>query len=253
MEAVAYDQIKLSDGIICSTQYLKEKLNILFPDKPVYIVKNSLDFDIWDKLTRPTTLHDKNSELIRIGYTGCSNHSGDMEIIKQPILALLDEFPNLEFISLPYKCFEDVNHPRLIKWDKWVGLSEFPQMASDWEMDIGIAPLRDNELNRAKSNLRWLEYSALHLPTVASRVYPFENSISNNKDSLLVGNSGKEWYEALRSLIVEKGKRATLGESAYKTVKKEYSMDKVAKSYLSILKNIKREFITASARVRKAS
>jgi glycosyltransferase involved in cell wall biosynthesis len=246
-EAVAYDQLKLSDGFIVSTNYLKEKLEQLCPGKPCYVVKNSIDFDIWDKVERPTLLHDAKPDLVRIGYTGCSNHSGDLEIIKKPLMALLEEFPNLEFVTLPFETFKDIQHERIHKLTKWTPLSQFPHEVSSWELDFGIAPLRDNELNRAKSNLRWLEYSALHLPTVASRVYPFQNSILDNKDGLLVSNNAKDWYEAMRGLIVEKGKRTRIGEAAYKRVKKEYSMDQVAKTYLSILKSIKNEFLKEDA------
>lgn len=252
-EAVAFDQLKLADAVICSTDYLKEKIEQLFPSKPTYVVKNSLDFDIWDNLERSTKMHDEKPELVRIIYTGCSNHSGDLEIIKKPLLALLDEFPHLEFISIPFKCFEDVKHPRFIQWDGWAALSKFPQMIANWEPDVGIAPLRDAEFNRVKSNLRWLEYSALKIPTIASRIYPFEKSISNNKDGLVVGNSAKEWYEAMRGLIVDKGKRTAIGEAAYKKVKKDFNMDEVAKTYLSVLKNIKDEFIRNMESMRKAS
>lgn len=252
-ESVAYDQIKLADAIICSTQYLKEKIAQLFPEKPAYVIKNTLDFDIWDNVERPTKCHDEKSDLVRIVYTGCGNHSGDLEIVKKPILALLDEFPNLEFVTLPFKCFEDVTHPRFFQLDVWVGLSQFPKLVAAWEPDIGIAPLRDNEFNRVKSNLRWLEYSALKVPTVASRVYPFEKSISNNKDGLVVGNSAKEWYDALKALIVDKGRRAALGEAAYKRVKKDFNMEDGARAYLSVLKKIKDEFIRHSSGVRSSS
>ena len=212
-----------------------------------------MDFDIWDNLKKNRSLHEKNSDLIRIGYTGCGNHSGDLQVIKKPILALLDEFPNLEFISLPFsnegEIFQDINHPRFIKWNYWVGLSQFPQLVSDWELDMGIAPLKDNEFNRSKSNLRWLEYSALHIPTIASFVYPFQNSINNKKDGILVGNSEKEWYDALKDLIQDKEKRNKIGEEAYLEVRKNYDMEEVAKGYMSVLKEIKREFITTSGRM----
>lgn len=253
LESVAYDQLKLSDGVICSTEYLKNKVNQLFPGKMTYVVKNSLDFDIWNEVKKVTTEHDQRPDLIRIGYTGCENHAGDMEIVKEPIMALLEEFPNLEFISLPrnYDSFKDIKHPRLLTWNAWVGMSKYPNVVAGWEMDIGIAPLRDCELNRAKSNLRWLEYSALNIPTVASDVEPFKKSIKNGHDGIIVGNNKKEWYAALRSLILDKQKRISIGENAYKRVKKEFNMDDVAKSYLSILREIKNDFIRDTGRVRQ--
>jgi len=243
MESVAYDQIKLSDGIIVSTEYLKEKFSQIFPEKRIYVVRNCIDFKKWDAVERPHALHEANPELVRIGYTGCGNHSGDLELIKEPIRALLEEFENLEFVCLEFESLKGIKNPRFKPVDKWVGISAFPQIAASWEMDIGIAPLRDHELNRAKSNLRWLEYSALKVPTIASRVYPFEKSISHKTNGILVGNSKREWYDAMKALIVEKGERARLGANAYAKIKKDYNMDEVAKSYLSILKQIKSEFL----------
>lgn len=259
-ESVAFDQIKLSDGVICSTEYLKTKLTQLFPNKQVYVVRNALDFDIWDKVEKKTPLHEANKDLVRIGYTGCSNHSGDVELIKQPLLALLEEFPNLEYISLPFQSFDDVDHPRVVRLTEWSPLSKFPQAFSDWEIDIAIAPLRDHELNRAKSCLRWLESSALSIPMVASNIEPFKKAINNGKDGVVVGNSAQEWYEALKDLIQNAEKRKKIGETAYARVKKDFSMDDISKGYLSILKSIKQDFLKgknheftkSSARVRQA-
>lgn len=242
-EAVAYDQLKLSDGFIVSTEYLKEKLTELCPGKPIYVVKNALDFDIWDNLKKNWPLHLANPDLIRVGYSGCGNHSGDLEVIVEPIKALLDEFKNLEFVSLNYPSTDKIGHERHKIVKAWVPISQFPQHLATWELDIGIAPLKDNEFNRAKSNLRWLEYSALCIPTVASNVYPFENSIENGKTGVIVSNSQKQWYDSMRDLIVNQEKRIKIGDAAYKKVRKCYSMDEVAKTYMSILKEIKRGFV----------
>jgi SAM-dependent methyltransferase len=242
-EAVAYDQIKLSDAFIVSTEYLKEKLVELAPGKPIYVIKNALDWKIWDsvKVNRPE--HEKNPALVRAIYSGCQNHSGDIEVLKKPLLALFDEFPNFEFVSLPHKSTDDITNPQYQRVNEWVPLSVYPQAVSNWEGDFGVAPLRDNELNRAKSNLRWIEYSALRLPTIASKVEPFNKSVRNGKDGLLVSNSASDWYEAMRSMIVDETRRKSIGEAAYKVVRKKYDMVDEAKKYLSVLREIKRQFV----------
>jgi len=243
-EAIAYEQLKLSDYVICSTQYLVKKIYQILPNKQCYVVPNSIDFDIWDNLTKKTIDHEKNPDLVRIIYTGCANHSGDIDIVEDVIIELLKEFPNLEFWypNQRFECFKNCDSERLKKFIGWSPLSKFPQMISDWEPDIGVAPLLDNEFNRVKSNLRWLEYSGLKIPTIASKVYPFVNSIKDGKDGIIISNSKQQWYEAIRGLIVEKGKRAKIGEAAYHRVKKDFNMDDIAKRYKSILENIKREF-----------
>lgn len=250
-EKIAWKQIEISDAVVCSTEFIKEKIGEFFPEKKIYVVRNSLDFDIWDKLVIDPKLLPKRPDAIRIGYTGCGNHHGDLEIIIKPILALLDEFPTLEFIyplqrdlegdDKNARLAEKLKHERVMCYMDWAPLPDYPAMVKSWNLDIGIAPLRDNNFNRAKSNLRWLEYSALSVPTVASNVYPFAKSIRNKKDGVLVGNSPQAWYDALWDLITDSGRREKLGARAYERVKRDFNMDSVALDYVGILKEIKNE------------
>ena len=243
-EAVAYEQVKLSDYVICSTEYLRGKLKDLFPKKKSYLVPNAIDFDIWDKVVKKCDDHLKNPELIRIIYTGSGNHSKDLEIIKEPMIELIKEFPNLEFCFPQQRvnCFEGCGEERIKMWMGWAPLSKYPQLVADWEGDIAVAPLLDNEFNRVKSNLRWLEYGALGIPTIASKVYPFESTIKNGKDGIVISNSKNDWYETIKGLILNYNLRKKIGENAYKRVRSDYSMDLIAKRYKSILEQIKKEF-----------
>jgi ubiquinone/menaquinone biosynthesis C-methylase UbiE/glycosyltransferase involved in cell wall biosynthesis len=238
-EWCAYEQIKLSDGVIVSTKFLRDQITDLFPEKPVYIVKNSIDFDIWDNIEIHKTIPDKKEGMIRIIYSGCSNHDWDVEIVKKPLLALLEKYKNLEIVwSMQFESWKQIDHPRVIYCNKWLPYTKFPGMLKGWDGDIGIAPLRDNNLNRAKSNLRWLEYSALKLPSVVSKVQPFQECI-DGKNGLLA-NSNKEWFEKLSLLIEDKDLRLKLGETAYQDIKENYNMDKVAEGYMQLLKEIKK-------------
>jgi len=240
-EWVCSEQLKLSDAFVVSTSFIKEKLAERFPDKPCYLVPNCMDFKIWDNL-KPVPIAEryaKKDGMIRIGYTGCGNHDGDMEIVKRPILKLLEEFPNVEFLtSHPFACWNDVTHERFINLNRWVAIDRFPNEMAGWGLDIGIAPLRDNNFNRAKSNLRWLEFSAAKLPTVMSRVRPFAECVRDGVDGLLC-RSELDWYEALKSLVVDEQKRRFLGETAYERVKRDYNMDVIAENYVKVLEELK--------------
>jgi SAM-dependent methyltransferase/glycosyltransferase involved in cell wall biosynthesis len=239
-EQIAWDQFKLSDAIIVSTSFLKENLAEQFPGKPIYVVPNSIDFDRWDKAKSDGVMEPKKEGVVRIGYSGCANHSGDMEIVKPVLLALLEEFPNLEvIIAQDMGAFSDITHPRFKVLKRWTNIIDYPSMIKGWDLDIGIAPLRDNNFNRAKSNLRWLEYSAAKVPTVASKVRPFVESVTHRSDGLLCASKA-DWYECLKNLITDANARQTLAQNAYDTVKERFNMDKVAEQYRSILEEIKR-------------
>lgn len=239
-ERLADEQLKLSDAIICSTSFLKEGFEGMYPGKKVYVVPNAIDFQQWDNVKGDGKMEPKKEGVVRIGYTGCANHGGDMEIVKPVLLALLEEFPNLEFIiAQDIGTFKDVNHPRLKVLDRWVSIIDYPAMVKGWDLDIGIAPLRDNNFNRAKSNLRWLEYSALGIPTVASNVRPFTESRTG--PNIRLCSSAKEWYEGLKDFIQFPAARAAVGKIAYDDVKDRFNMDKIAVQYRNILEEIKNE------------
>lgn len=239
-------QLKLSDAVITSTEWLTAQLSQLteLHDKPFYVIKNSIDFAIWDKLQEPVI--KKPEGVIRIGYSGCGNHGGDMYLIREPLKAILYEFPNVEFIwAVPMKDPHDpekeviIDHPRARCVNQWYTIKEFPQILKNWDLDIGIAPLVDNNFNRAKSNLRWLEYGALKLPCVSSAVEPFRKSILQNEDGRLCRGSA-EWYQTLKELILSESERKRLGEAAYRRVKRDFNMEDVAVHYIEVLKEIKR-------------
>ncbi len=245
MEWVAIEQIKLSDALICSTQFLLDKLKMLYPEMPIYLVPNSIDFKVWDNVKPHVDFPKKAKGKIRIGYTGCSNHRQDLEMLKEPLTAILKEFPEVQFLMTPqpeanredlFLGWPDV--PNIGVVTQWVTIDKYPDYLAGWDLDIGIAPLLDNNFNRAKSNLRWLEYSALKIPTIASKVYPFKNSIRDGEDGLIC-NSSQQWYDALKQLITDQSRRLELGQRAYARVKSDFNMDETAKHYAKILEAIR--------------
>lgn len=238
-EVIAHKQFEMSDAIIVSTTFLKENLEKLFPEKPIYIVPNTIDFDLWDGCISDNKMEKKGDGVVRIAYTGCGNHNGDIEIIVPVLQSILDEHENVEVIfAEDFECLKKINSPRLKVIKRWEDIINFPSMLKGWDFDIGIAPLKDNEFNRAKSNLRWLEYSALKKPCVMSDVRPFRECIKNGEDGFLA-NSKVVWYEMLKRLIKDEEMRKSVGMAAYTRVKNEYNMDIQALKYASILKEIK--------------
>jgi len=102
-----------------------------------------------------------------------------------------------------------------------------------WAFDIGLAPLRDNHFNRGKSNLRWLEYSALKIPTIASDVEPFKEM-----QFIFKATSENDWRENMRSLFILDKWREGAGQESYVEAKRKYNLKKVAKEFLNIIKGV---------------
>jgi glycosyltransferase involved in cell wall biosynthesis len=105
------------------------------------------------------------------------------------------------------------------------GYVKFVKILFSLHLDIGLAPLEDNEFNCCKSNIKWLEYSACTAAGIYSNLPPYKDILSG-KDGLLVGNSQKEWRDALEFLICNKKERIKMGHLARKRVMEEFTLNK---------------------------
>ena len=54
---------------------------------------------------------------------------------------------------------------------------EYPRYIKGLHGDIGIAPLEVNEFNRNKSNIKALEYTAIGVPAVFTKINPYDKMI----------------------------------------------------------------------------
>ena len=102
-------------------------------------------------------------------------------------------------------------------------------------MDLALAPLElGNDFCRAKSEVKFVEAGALGVPTVASRIDPYQDAITEGRDGLLVARED-EWVAALSSLIEEAERARALGAAARATILQRYSPGARAADLAAIL------------------
>jgi len=232
-ELWADDLIKFVDGIFVSTEYLKKKF--IKHCSNIHVIPNGIDFDVWDNLKKGK----RDNKKLNIGWIGGGNHFEDLEIIEKPIKRILKDNKNVIFTlvignEIPF-FFRNNPQIKTYDFDHWVDVEEYPQFMKSLNIDIGIAPLRDRLHNRAKSNLKWLEFSALKTPLVASPVEPYINTTA------LLAKNDDEWYTYLSNLIQNKRQRIKVAKESYKRVKKDFNVENISNDYLRIMKDIIKE------------
>jgi len=94
--------------------------------------------------------------------------------------------------------------------------------------------------NRSKSNLRWMEYSALKIPVICSPVLAYQNVI-HNKTGMLATEKD-EWYNAIKALIDDKNLRRTLAENAYNEVREKYNLEINAPKVLPFYEDVVKKY-----------
>jgi len=180
---VTMEQMKKSDALIVSTPYLKSQY--LGMNEHIYVMPNSMDLKEWDKASRR-----RGRDRIRIGWVGGGTHTADLEMVRPALEAILSKNENVWFYCVHGVPNSFKKMDKVYWTHKWSKINLYPRFVASFKFDIGIAPLVDNNFNRGKSNLRWLEYSSLKVPTVASPLPDFVRSIEPGKTGFLADDLG---------------------------------------------------------------
>ena len=109
----------------------------------------------------------------------------------------------------------------LVAWS----LDNFVQILSTF--DIGVAPLSDDAWTRGKSGYKILEYMAMGIPAVASKVEGNYGIFRDGFDGFLAEGCD-EWVERLDILLTRPELREALGRAGRKRVEQDFSMDLIA-------------------------
>lgn len=227
---IALTQFGASDGIIVSTPYLKEVYSDY--NSHVYVVPNSIDVQKWDRARR------KKRPGVRIGWIGATSHTEDLRLLENVIPRVLASNPEARFV------FVSAHIPDFLKGidrvdvvEKWSPILKYPDHLAAQDFDMGLAPLVDNKFNRAKSNLRWLEYSALGVPCVASNVGHFKETVRNGIDGFLANNED-EFVAHIQNLISSHELRKQIGKAAHTRIAQDFNVDLNIDIYIKAIEDV---------------
>jgi len=224
-----------ADGFLTSTKYLAEHYSAKF-NKPAYVFNNYLDFtdDRWQK---EKVFNDK----IIIGYMGSMSHTADVGMIKDTILYIADKHPQVEFRIMGACPIELINSGRenIKRIKENFNISEYTKEIA--QFDIGLAPLEDLPFNRAKSDLKFLEYARFKIPGIYSKVQAYRDSVVNGHTGILTDNTPEAWALEITKLIIDEKKRAKIGAAAFEYCRTKRDILDHTDEFLKLLKKAQDE------------
>ena len=230
--------LKECDLVTCTTEFLKKEYEKINPN--VIVLPNCIDPFYFPEPERNET------DIIRIGITGSVGITSDIEPLK-PIIDHYQHDPRVRLVmlSLPrkedneiykklytdeYAYWESVN----IEWHPLVNADKYYDTLNDLKLDMCIIPRYDNQFNRCKSNLKFLENSVLEIPTIAQAFStgdsPYQQNPEDQKHLLLAGNT-EEFIAQIEKLIADKDLRRSIGKDAREYVLANYDIND-PKNYL---------------------
>jgi glycosyltransferase involved in cell wall biosynthesis len=113
-----------------------------------------------------------------------------------------------------------------------VAWSEEGEAAAVAGMDIGLAPMPDDEWTRGKCGTRILQYHAAGVPVVADDVGAHRDLVG--KGGYLV-RSPEEWARRVRELAADPALRSRLGEEGRRRLREAFTPDAVFPHWLELL------------------
>jgi len=167
------------------------------------VIPNGLDPRFWRNYRKPIAT-DFPQDAIRFVYMGTPTHDEDFKLVYPAFEKLARQFPdrfNLTVVGAVRKLPEqpwitrltpppdEGSYPMFVRW-----------LAANAAFDVGIAPLQDSQFNRAKSDIKFLDYSALGLLSLVSEGPAYQTVLQRN---LAVGcaDTTNAWYEAMAKVI----------------------------------------------------
>ena len=201
------------------------------------IVHNALNFDLYPE--GEFIPKDKKKGEIRIGWQGGISHLGDWEEIKEPLVRVLKDYPEvtLHIVGSYYKNqFIDIAD-RITRYP-WYPFKAYTYRLKTLGLDGAIIPLEDKPFNEYKSEVKFTEFTALGVPSVVKNMLPY-SLVVNEKNSYPYKN--KEEFEVkFRAMLedIKSGKAQNKVIEGKKWVKEERSLEKEAGEVVKLYKSI---------------
>jgi glycosyltransferase involved in cell wall biosynthesis len=222
--------MRACDGIICSTDYIATRYRAF--NANVWVCQNGLDLGRY-ALTRPPR------ETVTIGWSGGTGHGPALSPWLRELPPIMEAHPEVRLMTIgdrgnltPFA--QTFGEERAIELG-WSAIEVYPSAMANF--DIALAPATNSAFFRGKSDLRWLEASALGIPVVADPVlYPqIEDGVTG-----LHASTPAEARAAIEALVDDAALRARIGEAARAYVQDHRSSAAVAPQWKAVFDDVRR-------------
>ena len=215
------DVIMQADRVTVSTEFLRAKYAEMRDN--VVLVRNTVDLSVMTK-------HDVRNRKPVIGWVGgIPWRGGDLETLQEWLPDFLEEHDLMFHHSghLPDKqSFVELSgiNPERFTSSPMKPMNRYFRDSFE-QYDIGIVPLNDIPFNRAKSNLKGLEYAGSGIPFIAQGLPAYEDLTATGVGR--VAYTADDWRRHMTELLDYKTRKREAAVN-YSNVKKFHTIDAVA-------------------------
>lgn len=211
--------MEVADMVTVTTDILADVYREFNPN--VRALPNCVDTKLWQKLPL------KERCDVRLCWFGGSSHYEDWLLLAEVLPEIMDRNRNVKLVLMGMKfdaVLKDIEKNR-IEFHPWVHTEAYPYKAAILDCDIAVIPLVENDFNRCKSPIKWIEQAALGIPSVTSYVSPYKEIATDDNGVFIENNDVRAWIEGINTLVEYPSLRKNMGEAARQTVMDKFDIN----------------------------
>jgi glycosyltransferase involved in cell wall biosynthesis len=219
----------LADHVIICNEHLRGLCAAY--NRNVWVIPTSVDTtNQFVPRTYQPPLPPGNGRPIRLGWIGSHSTAPYLQALR-PVLQHLAAKHPLEFLVVGAGKPIEIEGVRVINRD-WSLETEVEDFRS---LDIGLYPLNDNLWELGKTSFKTIQYMAVGVPGVVSRVGTARQIVRDGDNGFLAGST-QEWIEKTERLILDPELRLKMGAAGRETAVSGFSVQANAPKLLEVLR-----------------
>lgn len=211
VRAASQRMIEMCDEVTVTCNYMKEYYGHKTGNSNITVIPNYPPKwwlgHMYDEqlIMKNYDRHVKKRRKPRILYAGSgahfdvdnkANQQDDFAHVRDVILKTVKDFQWVFVGAYPLPLQNLVKSGK-IEFHPWAKLYDLPELIKSLKVNAMVAPLIDNTFNRCKSDIKFVESSALGVPIVCQDMVTYENAL--NKFT-----TGEEMIDQLKDLLRDK-------------------------------------------------
>jgi glycosyltransferase involved in cell wall biosynthesis len=217
--------ISWSSGVTSGSQYIMDYV-LKSGAKNTIKLPTVIDLDLYKT---STNIESRGNPFV-IGWIGSPSSSQYLKLIESPLKRLTDEHNVVvHLIGVDKKVANTFTFKKkVISWD---AASENKELN---KFDVGVMPLQNGEFEKGKCSFKLIQYMGMSKPVICSPVGENANVVKHGVTGFLASND-TEWYEMIKTLILQPITGEKMGLNGRKLVEEHYSLQAKGLVYFKFL------------------
>jgi hypothetical protein len=222
-----------ADKVSVSTSAIKKKLDPIRERNGkdlCVVIPNAMD----DRVARVREKVDPNKRKL-ILWRGSATHDKDMWLYTDKIQKLVKEYPEWTWMFLGgafWMTMEKIKAPNVVQAKAVDPAEYFYQFLKECQGAVQIVPLHDNEFNRGKSNISWMEAAFSGSVAIAPNWEEWGMPGAINYDST------EGFYDAIKAILNGSIDPSSMAEKSWNYIQKNLMLSDVNEMRCNILRNL---------------